>query len=81
VRTALQADVTVLLMPSEERALALDKAYRLLVREQSFRDGRELVVNGAREVHQSVTADEKTGITEQVEPPWSSSRLAAAAIE
>ncbi|SER06343.1 hypothetical protein SAMN04488038_11510 [Solimonas aquatica] len=34
-------DIRTLLLPSRERALALDKAYRTLVREQSFALGRE----------------------------------------
>ncbi|HVJ18619.1 MAG TPA: hypothetical protein VM686_24530 [Polyangiaceae bacterium] len=44
----------------------MNKAYRLLVQEQSFRFGRELVLDGAKNVHQRVPIDEKTGVGEPI---------------
>ena len=70
MRKRLQADVTEVLLPSRERALALNKAYRLLVLEQSFRLGRDLVLDGARHVHRQVEPEAATGISEAVKPRW-----------
>ena len=41
---AFRSDVSRLLYPSRERALDLDKAYREIVREQSYVDGREATI-------------------------------------
>jgi hypothetical protein len=41
---ALARDVNLLLLPSSERALQLNKAYRVLVQEQSFSRGRDAVL-------------------------------------
>jgi hypothetical protein len=46
-------DITFLVMPSKERALLLNKAYRALVAEQSFAKGRDPVVRPAKNVHKS----------------------------
>jgi hypothetical protein len=70
MKARLQRDVTSLLAPSRERALALNKAYRLLVERQTFDQGRDIVLDGARNVHRSVTEGQKTGITEPVAPAW-----------
>lgn len=48
------ADVAELLTPSRDRALALDKAYREVVREQSFTRGRDAVLAPANNVHRVV---------------------------
>lgn len=53
-------DLFVLLYPSRERALALDRAYVALVREQSFYAGRDVAL-GSPAVHREVT-DEDTGL-------------------
>src|SRR3546814_1233395 len=37
----LKTDLSTLMLPSRERALALDKAYLAIVREQSFTAGRD----------------------------------------
>jgi len=66
----LKDDVSSLLVPSPERALALNKAYFLLVREQSFRLGRDLVLDGAKNVHRKVVEEQPTGIVEAVPPAW-----------
>lgn len=48
------ADVAELLTPSRARALALDKAYRAIVREQSFTRGRDATLSPAVHVHRVV---------------------------
>lgn len=48
-------DLAYLLLPSRERALMLDKAYRVLVRGQRFDLGRDAVVTPARNVHRQIT--------------------------
>ncbi len=48
------ADLRSLLLPSRERALALNKAYWLLVRDQRFKDGRMPVLSPARNVLERV---------------------------
>jgi hypothetical protein len=70
MKALLQRDVSQLLTPSRERALALDKAYRLLVERQTFTEGREIVLDGARNLHRTVTEGQKTGIREAVAPAW-----------
>lgn len=47
-------DLAWLLAPSRERALALDKAYWLLVREQSFTRGRDALLAPAENVHREI---------------------------
>ncbi|MCK5933590.1 MAG: hypothetical protein KAG89_15620 [Fulvimarina manganoxydans] len=65
---ALAKDVRPLLLPSPDRATELNKAYRLIVEEQSFDKGRMPVVAPLDEtVHQNVEIGEKTGIETPVE--------------
>jgi hypothetical protein len=45
-------DLRDLILPSPARALALDKAYLLIVREQSYIHGRDAVLAPAQNVHQ-----------------------------
>lgn len=47
-------DLAELLAPSRERALALNKAYRLIVFEQSFHRGRDAVLAPAANVHAKI---------------------------
>jgi len=47
-------DLRHLVMPSRERALALDKAYLALVREQSFILGRDAVLKPVKNVHERI---------------------------
>jgi hypothetical protein len=56
-------DLAWALAPSRERALALDKAYLAVVREQSFVRGRDAVLAPATRVHARIT-DEGTGLGE-----------------
>lgn len=48
-------DMRELVAPSRERAIALDKAYMALVREQDFARGRDAVAQPATQVHQSIS--------------------------
>lgn len=50
-------DLMTMLRPSRDTALALDKAYLLIVREQSFTRGREAVVAPATSVHRRIDPD------------------------
>lgn len=54
------ADVYTLITPGRERALALNKAYRVIVKEQSFVYGRDATVTPAESVYQKVNPDEIT---------------------
>ena len=54
-------DLAWLLTPSRARALALDKAYLAIVREQSFTRGRDAVLRPATRVHAEVR-DDDTGL-------------------
>jgi len=47
-------DLAAVLIPSRERALGLDKAYRLIVREQSFILGRDAFLSPALNVHAKI---------------------------
>ncbi|WP_394831231.1 hypothetical protein LVJ94_32440 [Pendulispora rubella] len=59
------SDVSVLLLPSSARALRLDKAYRVIVHEQSFARGRDATVAPALHVHRALPeGDPPTGIAE-----------------
>lgn len=71
----LARDVSRVLAPSRERALALNKAYRALVQQQSFRDGRDIVLDGARNVHARVEPEAKTGVAAPVAPGWNPTPL------
>jgi hypothetical protein len=59
---ALHNDVSLLLWPSRERALQLNKAYRIIVEEQSFKEGRDASVSPPENVHREVEDEESTGI-------------------
>lgn len=48
-------DIAWLLLPSRERALHLDKAYRALVATQSFNLGRDTLASPAKNVHRSIS--------------------------
>ncbi|TCJ12264.1 hypothetical protein EZJ19_13070 [Parasulfuritortus cantonensis] len=59
---ALRQDIAELLYASRERALALDKAYWLIVREQSFADGRDTTIAPSGNVHEVLDEGVRTGI-------------------
>ncbi len=54
-------DLAWVLYPTRARALALDKAYLAVVREQSFTRGRDAVLAPAQRVHSTIKEDD-TGI-------------------
>jgi hypothetical protein len=69
---ALHTDISTLLLPSAERALQLDKAYRVIVREQSFLRGRDATLAPASNVHRDLSdapVELATGIAEPVAGP------------
>lgn len=72
----LRADVSQLILPSPERALALNKAYWAVVHEQSFIKGRDSVLSPAVNIHRSVEADLPTGVKDPVSPSWKLSTVA-----
>ena len=59
----LHRDIAYLLLPSPERALDLDRAYRAIVEEQSFVKGRDAVLAPSHNVYATVPLGERTGIT------------------
>lgn len=61
--TKLHGDISYLLLPSKERALKLNKAYRVIVEEQSFIDGRDATIQPLKNVHKQIDKNnESTGI-------------------
>ncbi|HVY25395.1 MAG TPA: hypothetical protein VHB79_02545 [Polyangiaceae bacterium] len=58
----LHADVTQLLLPSPERALALDRAYLATTREQSFVRGRDTVASAVHNLVGVALPNERTGV-------------------
>jgi len=60
----LKDDISVLLYPSKERALMLNKAYLTIVEEQSFIKGKDPVIKPLlpSQVHSEVTKDKETEI-------------------
>ncbi|EKF75929.1 hypothetical protein A11A3_00505 [Alcanivorax hongdengensis A-11-3] len=60
----LKNDISVLVMPSGRRALELNKAYRLVVQEQSYSRGRDVALAPKQHLLERVEAGERTGITE-----------------
>jgi len=66
----LARDVSVLLMPSASRALALDRAYFGLARAQEFEAGRDVTVGSRPQIELALTRDAPTGIETAVAPSW-----------
>lgn len=62
----LKTDIGTLIYPSAKRALMLNKAYYLIVREQSFIYGRDATVKPSENVYKSVKAGEVTGVEQPV---------------
>ncbi|HVU03253.1 MAG TPA: hypothetical protein VHE30_15945 [Polyangiaceae bacterium] len=65
----LRQDVTTLLLPSRERALALDRAYLATVREQSFIRGRDTLLGPVSQVVGLARADDRTGVERPIRWP------------
>lgn len=62
----LNSNVTVLLNPSPQRALMLNKAYRVIVAEQSFIYGRDANVTPATNVHKQLDEGQSTKVNKEV---------------
>ena len=62
----LNKDMTHLIFPSLARALKLNKAYKVIVDEQSFIYGRDATVKPVKNVHKELKEDESTGITKPI---------------
>ena len=58
----LAADISELVMPSPRRALDLNKAYRAVVEEQSYREGRDAVLAPHANLLQRVAEGQETGV-------------------
>jgi hypothetical protein len=58
----IEDDISYLLLPSVQRALELDKAYKVIVEEQSYIYGRDAHVAPVTNVHKEVTIDASTQI-------------------
>jgi hypothetical protein len=65
----LSRDVTLLLMPSPERALALDRAYLGLVNGQRFEAGRDITLVTPH-VETRVEQGAATGVETPLLPAW-----------
>ncbi len=63
---ALRDDISTLLFASRERALKLNKAYRVIVMEQSFAQGRDATVEPVANVHRQVDGRVETGVEESL---------------
>jgi len=59
----MEDDITILIYPSKERALKLNKLYKIIVEEQSFNQGRETLTEGAINVYMKVVPNMNSGIT------------------
>jgi hypothetical protein len=59
----LKDDIGYLLYPSAERAMELNKAYRVIVAEQSFVGGRDAHVAPLSRVYQQLDQNAPTGVT------------------
>ncbi len=60
----LRTDIAILLEASPQRAMQLNKAYRVIVGEQSFTLGRDPTIEPADNVHSVVAGGTATGVTD-----------------
>lgn len=58
----LKDDISYLVLPSKKRALMLNKAYKVIVNEQSFIYGRDATIKPAENVFQEVNQTQSTGV-------------------
>lgn len=66
---ALHGDIAELLLPSAERAVALNKAYKVIVDEQSYIEGRDAVLEPPANIQKTVEKGQATGVTAIVNGP------------
>jgi hypothetical protein len=67
--SALHDDITLLLFPSKERAMALNKAYRVLVEEQSYIYGRDTHIKPMKNVYEVIKEGQLTGVKDPIIRP------------
>lgn len=60
----LETDISTLLMPDVEQALIMNKAYKVIVNEQSYRHGRDGHVEEIVNIHKQVELGQDTGIVD-----------------
>jgi len=65
----LHEDITVLLFPSKERALALNKGYKAIVEEQSYIYGRDTHIKPMENVYKVIKEGQVTGIRKPIVRP------------
>ncbi|MBN2250335.1 MAG: hypothetical protein JW682_08355 [Campylobacterales bacterium] len=58
----IREDISTLLYPSAKRALEMNKAYKVIVEEQSYIYGRDAHVKPVENVHKNVESGQPTGI-------------------
>lgn len=63
----MHEDISHLLYPSTSRAMQLNKAYKVIVDEQSYIYGRDAHIKPVENVYQKVEVEEQTGIENPVE--------------
>lgn len=63
---AMQKDITLLIFPSIERAINLNKAWRALAMEQDYINGRDATINPAQNIYEEVEAETTTGIDKAI---------------
>lgn len=68
-KAMLAKDISTLLVPSADRALALDRAYLGLVKDQHFERGREVVLAPPM-IETKLVQEGSTGIEQPVTPGW-----------
>ncbi|TPV96963.1 MAG: hypothetical protein B7733_02120 [Myxococcales bacterium FL481] len=67
----LRKEVASLIVPSGPRALALNRAYRQIVADQSYIRGRDtLVATPVTNIHQKLKSDTSTGVSDPVPATW-----------
>jgi hypothetical protein len=66
---ALHDDITALLFPSKERALALNKGYKAIVEEQSYIYGRDTHIKPMENVYKVIKEGQVTGVTKPIVRP------------
>lgn len=65
----LHNDVSVLLFPSKERALELNKGYKAIVEEQSYIYGRDVNIKPMEHVYREIREGQTTGIKKLIVRP------------
>ncbi|PLX67121.1 MAG: hypothetical protein C0603_10700 [Denitrovibrio sp.] len=62
----LEDDISVLLFPTKKRAMQMNKAYRVIVKEQSYIYGRDATVTPPKNVHEELKENADSGVKRAV---------------